>query len=145
MPASPTPLSTGPAPMLRPRAPATLQQGMTRADFERKLSETTLVLVELGAAWPRSLVESSPYAACRVLVEQEGEGPLAFAARVQTFAGSLFPSSVALETAVLACSERADETAMAGRRNVAELCRMPRATESSTLALPGGSSLSRVA
>ncbi|HEY3495288.1 MAG TPA: hypothetical protein VGK73_11405 [Polyangiaceae bacterium] len=92
MPASHTPLSTGPAPMLRPRAPATPQQGMTRADFERKLSE-----------------------------------------------------SVALETAVLACSERADETAMAGRRNVAELCRRPRATESSTLALPGGSSLSRVA
>ena len=79
-----------------------------------------LVLVELGATWPRSLVESSPYAACRVLAEQEGEGPVAFAARVRTFATSMFPRHVALETAVLACNERADESAVSARRSIAQ-------------------------
>lgn len=78
-----------------------------------------LVLVELGATWPRSLVESSPYAACRVLVEREGEGPFAFAARVLAVTNALFPRGVALETAVLACNERADETAVEARRKVA--------------------------
>ena len=37
MPAPPAPMSTGPAPMRRPTAPASPQQGMTRAAFEDKL------------------------------------------------------------------------------------------------------------
>jgi hypothetical protein len=78
-----------------------------------------LVLVELGATWPRSIVESSPYASCRVLAELEGEGPEGFAARVTAATSSLFPRGVALEAVVLACNERADEGALAGRRKIA--------------------------
>jgi hypothetical protein len=41
-----------------------------------------LVVVELGAAWPGWVVEGSAHTTRRVVVELEGEGPLAFAARV---------------------------------------------------------------
>lgn len=77
-----------------------------------------LVVVELGAAWPASLTVSA--AGCRVIAETEGEGPLGFAARIDDFVGQAFPRGVAVSRAVVACNLRADQTAEAARRSVAE-------------------------
>jgi hypothetical protein len=77
-----------------------------------------LVVVELGAAWPGWLVEGSAHTTRRVVVELEGEGPLAFATRVIAVAASLMPKSVPLDLAVLACNERADEVQRRARRQL---------------------------
>lgn len=77
-----------------------------------------LVVVELGAAWPATLVASR--GGCRVIAETEGEGPLGFAARVDDFVANAFPRSVPLVRAFVACNLRADQTAEAARRAVAE-------------------------
>jgi len=77
-----------------------------------------LVVVELGAAWPATLVASR--GGCRVIAETEGEGPLGFAARVDDFVASAFPRSMPVARAFLACNLRADQTAEAARRAVAE-------------------------
>jgi hypothetical protein len=77
-----------------------------------------LVVVELGAAWPTAMVASR--GGCRVVAEIEGEGPLAFAARVDDFVAAAFPRSAFVVRAVLACNLRADQTAEAARRAVAE-------------------------
>ncbi|HWP05438.1 MAG TPA: hypothetical protein VNN72_06835 [Polyangiaceae bacterium] len=77
-----------------------------------------LVVVELGAAWPTTLVASR--GGCRVVAEIEGEGPLGFAARVDDFIAGAFPRSAFVVRAVLACNLRADQTAEAARRAVAE-------------------------
>lgn len=77
-----------------------------------------LVVVELGAAWPATLVASR--GGCRVVAEIEGEGPLGFAARVDDFVAAAFPRSASVVRAVLACNLRADQTAEAARRAVAE-------------------------
>jgi hypothetical protein len=57
---------------------------------------------------------------CRVLAEVEGEGPLAFAARVEDFAMNAFPRGTQVTLALVACNQRADETAEAARRAMAE-------------------------
>lgn len=77
-----------------------------------------LVVVELGAAWPGWLVEGSAHTTRRVVVELEGEGPLAFAARVIAVAASLMPKGVPLDLAVLACNERADDVQRRARRQL---------------------------
>src|SRR6187455_1962900 len=77
-----------------------------------------LVVVELGAAWPASLTVSG--GGCRVIAETEGEGPLGFAARIDDFVVHAFPRGVAVTRAVVACNLRADQTAEAARRAVAE-------------------------
>jgi hypothetical protein len=79
----------------------------------------TLVIVELGAVWPAWLVESMPQGSCRVLAELEGEGPAAFADRVKSVSASLFPRGLELALIAVACNERADEAAVAARREVA--------------------------
>jgi hypothetical protein len=70
-------------------------------------SHGLLVLVELGATWPRSVVEESAHSSRRVLVEVEGEGPAGFAARVASLQNSLFARGVSLKAVVLACNARA--------------------------------------
>ena len=85
---------------------------------QKSLGAGLLVLLELGATWPRALVETSVHGSKRVLVELEGEGPEAFAERVAAVAGSLFPRGVLLELVVLACNERADAPAIAARRAI---------------------------
>jgi len=77
-----------------------------------------LVVVELGAAWPASL--TVPAGGCRVIAEREGEGPLGFAARIDDFVVQAVPRGVAVARAVVACNLRADQTAEAARRAVAE-------------------------
>jgi hypothetical protein len=77
-----------------------------------------LVMVELGASWPGWLVEGSAHTTRRVVVELEGEGPLAFAARVVAVAASLMPKGVPIDLAVLACNERADDVQRRARRQL---------------------------
>ncbi len=77
-----------------------------------------LVIVELGAAWPASYTPSP--GACRVLAEVEGEGPLGFAARVDDFVANAAPVAGSALRALVACNLRADQTAEAARRAVAE-------------------------
>jgi hypothetical protein len=85
---------------------------------QKSLPQASLVLVELGAAWPATVVPGD--APCRVLAEVEGEGPLAFANRAEVFAASAFPRGTQVSTAVVACNLRADETAEAARRALVE-------------------------
>lgn len=81
----------------------------------------TLVIVELGATWPSWLVEGIPHGSCRVIAELEGEGPKAFAERAKGVAASLFPRGLELALIAVACNERADEAAVAARRDFAQL------------------------
>ncbi|HYP77175.1 MAG TPA: hypothetical protein VER12_14500 [Polyangiaceae bacterium] len=102
-------------------------------------SEGLLIVVELGAEWPASEIECSRNAkARRVLAQDETESPAAFALRVSEQLGSSFPGGVALGGVIVACSERLDLHAQAGR---AELARIA----ASTLGRSGGGSLSFVA
>lgn len=89
-------------------------------------SSGLLVIVELGASWPAWLVEGSGHTTRRVLAEHEGEGPSAFAARVLAAAAGLMPRGVRLDLAVLAVNERADETQMRARRELARALLYPR-------------------
>jgi len=70
---------------------------------------------------------------CRVLAEAEGEGPLAFAARAEDFAVNAFPRGTEVTHALVACNQRADETAEAARRVLAE-CMLSRLAAHGTLA-----------
>ena len=102
-------------------------------------SEGLLIVMELGAEWPASEIETARNAkAKRVLAQDETESPAAFAARVSEQLGSSFPSGVVLGSVVVACSERIDERAQSGR---AELVRIL----ASTLARGRGGSLTFVA
>lgn len=83
--------------------------------------QAALVLVELGAAWPASLLAREGDPRCRVLAEVEGEGPLAFAARAEAFVATAFPPGTAPAVGVVACNQRADVVAEAARRALAEL------------------------
>jgi hypothetical protein len=103
---------------------------------QKSLGAGLLVLVELGAAWPRSVVDGSVHESKRVLVELEGEGPLAFAERVRAVAGALFPRGVSLELAVVSCNQRADPAAMTARRAIAGTFFGKRATPRVVFATP---------
>ena len=95
-------------------------------------SRASLVIVELGAAWPAALVGADARTGCRVLAEVEGEGPLAFAARVEDFTLQAFPRGTELELAVVACNQRADETAEVARRAMAG-CLLPQIARAGSL------------
>ena len=102
-------------------------------------SEGLLIVMELGAEWPASEIETARNAkAKRVLAQDETESPAAFAARVSEQLGSPFPSGVVLGSVVVACSERIDESAQSGR---AELVRIV----ANALARARGGSLTFVA
>jgi hypothetical protein len=75
-----------------------------------------LVLVELGGEWPSPL--SSDGSLRRVLAQNEGETPAAFADRVANGLDGLFGKGVRLETATLACNERLDPAAETARRKI---------------------------
>lgn len=78
-----------------------------------------LVMVELGGEWPSPA--ASDGALRRVMAQNEGETPAAFADRVANSLDGLFGKGVRLETATLACNERLDPTAEAARRKIAGL------------------------
>jgi hypothetical protein len=74
-----------------------------------------LVAVEIGAAWPApSLTERG--AVCRVIAQNEGETPEAFASRLGGLAAQLFTPDVELRDAVVTCNERTDPAATVARR-----------------------------
>lgn len=74
-----------------------------------------LFAVELGGAWPRIAFNGRQR---RVLVQLEGESPLAFAERVTTGLDALFGTGVELRTLALACNERLDAAADEARRTL---------------------------
>ena len=83
-----------------------------------------LVVVELGAAWPATLVASQ--GGCRVIAETEGEGPLGFAARVDDFVTSAFPR-LPVARAFVACNLRARRMALAAEPKAAGILPVKRA------------------
>src|SRR6478609_3637848 len=102
-------------------------------------SKGLLIVVELGAEWPALEIEAARNAkAKRVLAQDETESPAAFAARVAEQLGSAFPSGVALNSVVVACSERIDAHAQSGRTELAR-------TAAGALARSGGGALTLVA
>lgn len=72
-----------------------------------------LVAVELGGEWPDVAFAEQQR---RVLVQLEGEAPVAFAERVTSNLDALFGRGVALRTLALACNERTDAAADQARR-----------------------------
>ncbi len=82
---------------------------------KRKSQNGLLIVVELGAEWPALSEMRDPAATRRVLAQEEGEGPSAFVARVADGLDGLFVRGVTLETAVVACNERLDESAARAR------------------------------
>lgn len=105
---------------LSSRAPAPLAPSLaSRAPAASLSSGGLLVLVELGGAWPSPT--SSDGAVRRVLAQNEGETPAAFAERVANGLEGLFGKGVRLETATLACNERLDQSAESARRKILSL------------------------
>jgi hypothetical protein len=82
------------------------------------LSEAQLIVVELGAEWPSAALTTTS-SARRVLVQDESESPAAFAVRVGEQLNALQARGIALDGAVLACSERLDQHAQGARAEVA--------------------------
>ena len=89
----------------------------------RKVSKRPglLVVVELGADWPARALTERPDAVRRVIAQNDGETPEAFAGRLGSLAARLFSSEVELRDAVVACNERTDSAASVARRAVAAL------------------------
>jgi len=75
-----------------------------------------LVAVELGAEFPALSPTGAPR---RVLTQLEGESPAAFAERAASALESAFGRGVGLGQLSLACNERLDDAAQAGRRQLA--------------------------
>jgi hypothetical protein len=75
-----------------------------------------LIALELGGEFP-SLAESEG-ATRRVLTQQEGETPAAFADRDTSGLETVFARGIELRTVALACNERLDAAADAARRNL---------------------------
>jgi len=86
---------------------------------KRKSSPGLLIVVELGAEWPALAEMREPVAARRVLAQEEGESPSSFGARVGEALDGLFARGVSLATAVLACNERLDASAVCARAELA--------------------------
>jgi hypothetical protein len=81
--------------------------------LRKNVKSGVLVVVELGAEWPAWVSELSGFR--RVLTQEEGEAPEAFAARARRTERSLFPRGVAKKTLALLCNERTDQAAMTSR------------------------------
>lgn len=85
--------------------------------LRKNVKSGVLVVVELGAEWPSWVSELAGFR--RVMTQEEGEGPEAFAARARSTERSLFPKSVAEKSVALLCNERTDAAAMTSRVAVA--------------------------
>jgi hypothetical protein len=77
-----------------------------------------LIIVELGAEWPRLALGESPKAR-RVLAQDELESPAAFALRAGEQQSSAAGSGAATGSVILACNERLDEHAQGARAALA--------------------------
>jgi hypothetical protein len=98
---------------------ASSQQSRTQASQPSVAGSALLVVMELGAEWP-GLMQADA-SARRVLVQVDGETPVAFAERISASLDSLFGKGVRLETVALACNERIDEAADSARRKLGSL------------------------
>jgi hypothetical protein len=78
-------------------------------------SSGILVAVELSGEWPSLTMTGSER---RVLVQLEGEAPLAFAERVTSGLDALFGRGVELRTRAVCCNERLDGAADEARRHL---------------------------
>ena len=85
--------------------------------LRKNVKSGVLVVVELGAEWPSWMSELAGFR--RVLTQEEGEAPEAFAARARRTERSLFPRGVEKKTVALLCNERTDAAAMTSRLAVA--------------------------
>jgi hypothetical protein len=77
-----------------------------------------LIAVELGADWPEAVPIEKNAAVRRVIAQEDGETPEAFAARLATLARRIFQPGVELGDAVVACNERTDPAASVARRSM---------------------------
>jgi hypothetical protein len=77
-----------------------------------------LVAVELGGEWPAGF-EAGKVGVRRVLTQEEGEPPLAFAERVVGEVENAVSRGVTFSLAAVACNERADDVAIDARRRLA--------------------------
>ena len=91
-----------------PRSPSPLPEPLGQGGL--------LVVVELGGEWPSPT--SSEASVRRVVAQNEGETPSAFANRVGSSLDGLFGRGVRLETVTLACNERLDPSAESARRKL---------------------------
>lgn len=82
---------------------------------QRKGMTSVLILVELGAEWPSWVEAVAARTGRRVIAQEEGESPEAFAERVGEQVNHRVAKRVPMELAVLACNERCDDRAMAAR------------------------------
>ena len=81
-------------------------------------TEGVLIVVELGAEWPRLTPSGSPKV-LRVLAQDELESPAAFAVRVGEPQNRLSARGTAFGSVIIACSERLDEHAHGARAELA--------------------------
>ncbi len=77
------------------------------------------MVVELGAEWPSTTQAELVASGRRVFAQEESEAPAAFASRVAEQLDGLFARGIALQSAVIACSERLDEPARSARADLA--------------------------
>ena len=80
-----------------------------------------LVAVEIGGEWPAHALGERPGSVRRVVAQNEGETPEAFAVRLGVLAPRLFAPGVELRDAVVACNERTDPSASVARRAIGAL------------------------
>jgi hypothetical protein len=86
--------------------------------MERRSQDNVIVVTEHGSEWPGWLLECSPCGSgSRVIVQEEGESLAELAERVRDRCKT--PSNPRPGRAVIACSERSDESAFAARRSIA--------------------------
>jgi len=86
--------------------------------MERNPQDNVIVVTEHGSEWPGWLTECSPCGSgSRVIVQEEGESLADLAQRVCDRCNA--PSNPRPARAVIACSERSDESAFAARRSIA--------------------------
>jgi len=104
---------------MRKKASSSRIAGSQPRASEPSAPSGSLVVVELGAEWPR-LPESDP-SLRRVLAQAEAETPARFAERVAGSLDGLFGKGIQLRTVALACNERIDAVADAARRKIAGL------------------------
>lgn len=84
----------------------------------RSESVVQLIVVELGAEWPQLSAAQTP-GERRVLVQDDGESPAAFAARVGKESLGLLLGGQCLGDVIMACNERLDEQAQGARAELA--------------------------
>ncbi|MEO7033823.1 MAG: hypothetical protein ABI548_08065 [Polyangiaceae bacterium] len=87
--------------------------------MQKPISSGLLIVVEQGAEWPSTSQAELVASGRRVFAQAESEAPALFAARVGEQLDGLFARSNTLGRAVLACSERLDESARSARADLA--------------------------